>query len=245
MRRLLAVPMIVLLVACVSDGDKANLQEASHINTQLGIDYARNKQIKLAEEKLLRAIEQDSSNAAAHSALAFVYQQREEFDLAERHYRRALSLDPSDSGVRNNFGVFLCSRGKTGEGEGYLLDAARDRNHATPEVAWTNAGLCFKSKDAEKAEGYFREALRQNPTFPDALEQMAALVLQKQDYVRARAFVQRYEQTGKVSPQMLWLASQIEAALGDVQAARKYQIRLKREFPDSEEAAIMLNTYRQ
>lgn len=241
MRAWPALLLALLLCACVSTGD--NKQEASRINTQLGVDYARNGQLQLAEEKLQRALEQDSRNASAHSALAFVYQRRGDPELAERHYRRAVSLSPDDSQVRNNFGVFLCGRGRSAEGVEHLVQAARDGRYATPEVAWTNAGVCFKAKDVDKAEGYFREALRVSPAFPDALDEMISICVQKQDYLRARAFMQRYEQTGRSSPQALWQAAQAEGALGDWEAARKYQIRLKREFPDSEEAATMLKTY--
>ena len=245
MRLLAVVLLAVLLGACVSSGgNRGNKQEASRINTQLGIDYARNGQLQLAEEKLQRALEQDSSNALTHATLAFVYQQRGEAEPAERSYRRSLSLNPNDSQVRNNFGAFLCGRGKNAEGVEYFLQAVRDRRYATPEVAWTNAGVCFRSKDPEKAETYLREALRINPGFPDALSQMIALCVEKQDYLRARAFTQRYEQSGApVSPQMLWQAAQAEIGLGDWDAARKYQIRLKREFPDSVEAAMMLKNH--
>lgn len=245
MRRLVVLLLIALLAACATDGDgdQTNLQEASRINTELGIDYARRNQLPQAQDKLERAIKQNSGNALAQSALAFVYQQRGESALAERHYRRALSLNPEDASVRNNFGVFLCGRDKADEAEGHFLAAARDRRYPTPEAAWTNAGVCFKAKNPNKAEQYFREALRVNPAFPDALSQLIEISVQKQDYLSARAYVQRYEQTGRVSPTVLWLAAQTEAALGDVMATRKYQIRLKREFPESREAASMLKTY--
>ncbi|AXQ29885.1 type IV pilus biogenesis/stability protein PilW [Solimonas sp. K1W22B-7] len=243
MRFLWPILLVLALAGCVSSGDQKNIQEASRINTQLGIDYARNGQLALAQEKLLKALEQDSNNALAHAALAFVYQQLADSTAAERHYRRALSLNPGDSQVRNNFGVFLCGRGKREEGETYLLQASRDKRYATPEVALTNAGVCYRGKEADKAEGYFREALRANPAFPDALSEMTALCVQRQDYICARAFVQRFEQAGQMTPKMLWLAAQAEAGLGDRETSRKYQIRLKREFPDSEEAAMMLKTY--
>ncbi|HSW12151.1 MAG TPA: type IV pilus biogenesis/stability protein PilW [Solimonas sp.] len=243
MPRLAAALLIVLLAACAGDGGTTDLQEASRINTELGIGYVRDGRLQLAQEKLERALEQNPGNAQAHSMLAFVYQRRDDAHMAERHYRRALSINSEDSSVRNNFGVFLCGRGKTSEAEENFLAAARNRRYATPEAAWTNAGVCFRTKNPEKAEQYFREALRVNPAFPDALAEMLSLNVQRQDYLRARAFVQRYEQTGRMTAEVLWLAAQTEGALGDVLAARKYQIRLKREFPESPEAAAMLKTY--
>lgn len=239
MRRWGALLLIVALAACSTGPTKANLQEASRINTQLGIDYARKGNFDVAMDKLKRALEQDSNNATAHSASAFVYQQLGEYPQAERHYRRALSLEGNDSSVRNNFGVFLCARGKIDEALQYLTDAAQDHRYPTPEAAWTNAGICVKSRDPERAEQYFREALRVNPAFPDALGQMAWISFQKQNHLAARAFVQRYEQTGRSSPEVLWVAAQTEAALGDPLAAHKYQTRLRREFPDSPEASFL------
>jgi len=243
MRRLAALLLVLLLAACASDGEEADLEEASRINAQLGISYARDGRFQLAQDKLERAIDQDPGNATAHATLAYVYQQRDDVALAERHYRRALSLNPDDANIRNNFGVFLCGHNKLREAEEHFLAAARDRHYANPETAWTNAGLCFKGRDAAKSEQYLREALRINPGFAEALAQMVALSLQQKEYLRARAFVQRYEQTGRTSAEVLWLAAQTESALGDVATARRYQIRLKREFPESPEAAAMLKTY--
>lgn len=242
MRRLLVAGLLAVLCACAGNGgEQSDRLEASRINTQLGIDYARQNKLDVAKDKLERAIVQDAGNATAHAALAFVYQQRGDLPLAERHYRRALSLNRADSSVRNNFGVFLCGRGKLAEGEEYLLEAARDRQYPTPEAAWTNAGVCVLGADADKAEQYFREALRVNPKFPDALAQMVAISVRQQDYLRARAFVQRCEQAGRVSPQVLLLAARAEVALGDRLAAHKYHSRLKREYPEAPEAAEPLN----
>lgn len=234
--------LLVGLAGCAGNGQEGgDRREASRINTELGIAYARKNMLELAQEKLQRALDQDDDNAVAHATLAFVLGQRGELVLAERHYRRALALNPDDANVRNNFGVFLCARGKLKEAEDYFLDAARDRRYPTPEAAWTNAGVCFKNRDANKAEQYFREAVRVNPNFPDALAQLASLAYMKGDYLRARAFIQRFEQSGRLSPEMLLLAARTETALGDPAAARQYQTRLKREFPASPEAAESQN----
>jgi type IV pilus assembly protein PilF len=240
--RLAAISLvIVMLAACAADPDVpggAKAKEAARINLQLGVDYARKDELDLAVEKLNRASRQDPDLALAHSTIAYVYAAKGMGELAEQHYRKAISLDSDDASLRNNFGVFLCSHNKAAEAQRYFVQAATNNNYATPAVAWTNAGVCARrTPDLDAAERYFREALQVNPQFPDALAQMALLAYQKKDYLRCRAFLQRFETVGQPTPETLWVASLNERQLGDVDAAREYESRLKREFPDSEQAA--------
>lgn len=229
--------LAIMLGACASDGPtRANRNESARINTQLGIDYMRQGQYDHAQEKLNKAIDQDPDYAVAHSSIAFLYQQRGEIKLAEKHYRRALSLDSGNALTMNNFGVFLCGQGKVTEAEKYFMAAVQAKRYATPEAAWTNAGLCAMAFNPAKAEQYFREALRINPELGEALAQMAVLSFQQKDYLRSRGFLQRFEVVGRPTAETLWVGAQTERALGDELAAHRYEARLKRDFPESQEA---------
>lgn len=239
---------VLMLSACANNGDLpagVDLKEAARINAQLGVDYMRNNQMDLALIKLKRAVDQDPEFALAHSSLAFCYAKSGEPEKAEKEYRRALALEPHNGSIRNNFGVFLCGQGNQGEARRMLLDAARDAAYSTPEAALTNAGVCsLQNKDLETAENDFREALKINPDFPDALAQMAELAYQRKDYLRARAFVQRYMSGDQAVPSVLWIGLMTERKLGDLSAARQYEKRLKRDFPESDEAKT-LKTYKR
>ena len=243
MKRLAAGALAILLVACTTTetlppGTKADLSEAARLNTQLGIDYMRKGQFEFALEKFKRALEQDPDLAMAHSSIALLYQRRGEADLAEDHYREALDLNADDPGTLNNFGVFLCGQGEIEDAEEIFLKAAQNKSYAQPADAWANAGVCARRdpKRIDKAEGYFREALKLNPKHPSALVQMAAISYDKQDYLRSRAFLQRYESIAKPTPQALWIGAQTERKLGDLMSARSYERRLKTQFPESAEA---------
>jgi type IV pilus assembly protein PilF len=237
MRTLLIAALLALCASCSSDGTKANLAEAARINAQLGSDYLRQGQVDLAREKLERALEEDDRYAPAHSTMALVLQRQGDMAGAEKHFRRALSLESDNPEMRNNFGVFLCAEGKALEAERYFTDAINDKRYQTPEVAWVNAGLCAKTYDPAKAERDFRQALQINPNFSQALVQLAAVAFGQQDYLHARAFLERFEAVGQPAPDTLVLGARIERALGDEVAARKYEMRLRHDFPDSPEAA--------
>lgn len=223
--------------ACGSAMKRSDLQDAARVNTQLGINYAQRGQNAAALDKLKRAIKQDPDLASAHQGIAFVYQSMGQLALAETHYRKALGLSPDDPALANNFGAFLCSRDRALEAEPYFLTAARDPRYATPEAAWTNAGRCLRPRDINKAERYLREALQLRPDYREALGQMAIITYAQADYLRTRAFLQRYDLQRGATSELLFIAARSEAALGDHDAARAFERRLTLEFPESAEAA--------
>ena len=65
---------------------------------------------------------------------------------------------------------------------------------------------------------------------------MSGLFYEKDDYLRARAFLQRYLSSNPVSPAVLYHGIQIEQQLGDDKARREYTVQLLRDYPNSPEA---------
>lgn len=243
-RGLLLVSITVAISGCVTETtgnlrpqSPPDLIEAARINTQLGSDYARQGRYDVAEEKLRKAVEQNERYAPAHTALAYVLTQTGNRVDAEREYRRSLALAPDDAGTHNNFGVFLCGQGKYAEADRAFKVALADRNYQTPEAAWTNAGVCqMKAGNLPVAENDFRQALKINPEFADALAQISLLTFRHNDWLRTRAFIQRYEKVGVRTPEILLIAAFTERKLGDKVAARRYEQTLLREFPESDQA---------
>ncbi|MCK5857797.1 type IV pilus biogenesis/stability protein PilW [Abyssibacter sp.] len=244
--------VLATLTACVTESpdgtyarSDADYTEAARINTQLGIDYMRKGETDRALSKLQRAVEQDPSLALAHASIAFVYQNRGDRVSADRHYRRAIALAPNSPDTQNNYGVFLCGQSRYDEALLAFDRALRVTGYRTPEVAQTNAGVCARKAGLDaRAEGYFRAALRENSTFPNALAQIALLSYDRGEYLLARAFLQRYSQAAPHSPQTLWLGVRTERALGDVAAARRYATQLQQQFPEAEETYSLLRSER-
>lgn len=241
MRLALTGMLALALAACVTPAERASQRSLAQLNTQMGVNYAREGQYDLAIEKLQAAVAARNDFAPAHSALAVIYQARHESDKAEAEYRRALALDASDPTVKNNFGVFLCERGKADEARAYFMDVVNDARYRTPEEVWTNAGICVKNKDAALAEHDFREALRIKPDYRDALAQMALLSFDQQDFLRTRAFLQRYDLNRSATPELLGVAARTEYALGNHEGAAEFARRVVQEFPASKEADLFAN----
>ena len=237
----------LVLGACVTETtgprqpSKPDFKEAAKINTQLGLSYASNGMLEVAETKLKKAIEQDDSLAQAHAGLGYVYWQQNDVEDARTEYRRAVDLDGDDPDIRNNYGVFLCSQGKFDEGQDNFAKALKHRDYSTPAKAWTNSGICAKhSGDVPRAETSFRRALQADPNFPGALAELATVEFEKENYYGAKAFLDRYLKVAAPSPSILLLGFKTERALGNDEVAKQYSLKLIRNYPDSDEAAQLL-----
>lgn len=209
---------------------------AADLNAQLGLAYMERGDNQVALKKLLHALQLNPDSASANHYIAELYRKMGENRKAEKHYRKALSLTPSDPLLLNNYGVFLCSQHRLDDALEKFLDAVKQPFYKTPEVAYNNAGLCaLQIPDEAKAEEYFRSALRANPHMHDALYELADLSYKQGKYLHARAFVQRYMDEAKSNPQILLLGVKVERKLGNEAAADRYVAQLKERFPTAEE----------
>jgi type IV pilus assembly protein PilF len=224
-----------------SQGSGARPEPLSDTYVKLGVGYLQQGKRDLALSNLQRALELDAQSSSAHNAIAILYEQLGETKLARRHYERAVRLNPQDSPAQNNYGAFLCRQNELAKAERHFLGALKNPLYETPEFAYENAGLCaLQVPDRAKAERYFREALRANPNLPESLYQMALLSYEAQNYLPARAYLQRYAEAAQHTSRSLWLGIRIERELDDKNALASYSLLLKGKFPESEEAKLLL-----
>ncbi len=191
----------------------------------------------MALEELNIAVAADKTYAPAFNALGLVHMDLKEDDQAEKYFRQAIKIDPSNSETKNNYGMFLCQRGRQKEGIRQLLDALKNPLYATPDVAYKNAGLCArKAGDTKSAEEYFLKALKLNPNQPQALYNLAEINYQRDDYAAAKQYMSRYfTVTENAGPEALWLAARIERKIGDRTALANYGLQLRRRYPSAPE----------
>jgi type IV pilus assembly protein PilF len=237
------------LAGCVSSGGKQlgapDNARAAEMNLQLGNDYLRKNNLAQAKEKIDKAIEQNPRNPQAQIAAGMLYERLGESDKAESHFAKALALDPKNPELQNNYGAFLCQKGKYSRGEKLMIEAASNPLYRTPEVAYVNAASCARNGgDLKGAEANLRKALAVRPKFGEALFQMAELQYKQTDYLSARGFLERYVEVGRTTPASLWLGVRIERGLGNVAAAKNYAERLKLEYPRAAQTKELIESER-
>jgi type IV pilus assembly protein PilF len=236
----------VLLAACTGSGvrggdatgDLGAIAEESpgDLYVKLAIEYLKQGQTETALHKVKKGLSEDPNNAQAHNVIALIYQRLGENDLAERHFRKAVSLEPKDPYILNAWASFLCDRRKFPEAEAQYKKALSNPLYPTPWVAMTNAGTCAKrSGNGSKAEAHFREALRASPRFGPVLAAMAELDYNRGRYKSARGYLDRYFKAARPTPQVLLLAVNVERKLGSRKRANTYAQMLRKNYPDSRE----------
>lgn len=236
------VAVLALVAGCASGPDPAQkdsaARKAAETNASLGRRYMDRGQYEVALEKLKRAVAQDPTYAPAHTLLGVLYERLGMIAEAGDEYRLAVRHAPDNGDVNNNYGVYLCGRGKAKEADEHFQKAVRDPFYATRHVAYANAGRCaLDHGDLDKAERYLRQSLEYDGKYAPALLPMAELSYRKEAFLPARGFLQRFEDVGEDSAASLMLGYRIERALGDAAAADRYRRRMMDDFPDSAEAA--------
>lgn len=232
------------LAGCTTthSGPKTSDTSAAEYNVQLGYAYLRQGNLPVAKEKLERALEQDPSNPAVHSALGLLYERLGDPKAADRHYSSALRLAPKDPEIENNYAIYLCRNGRAVEGVKRFEQAARNPLYRTPEAAYTNAGVCQRGAGLfAEAEANFRRALQLRPNYAEAAFQLGDLRLQQGETDAARTDLDQYLGSFRATPELLLLRVRIARASGDRVAEEKYSRMLRMDFPESEQTRALGN----
>lgn len=242
----LVVMLGMLLQSCVTNNSdelaEKKQRDAAQANAQLGARALQDDNLKEAREKLEKALEQDDQNALVHLVYAQLQHRVGKVETARTHYNKAMKLEPEESSHRNSYGVFLCKIKEYSEALEQFSIAASDAYYATPQFALDNAGVCMlEANELDKAEGYLRKALNEDPRFPNAYLHMSELLYKRGYLLNAQAYLDRFTTYHKGdTAESLLLNIQINGDAGREKEANLYASRLLNEFPGSLEAGEYL-----
>ncbi|MDA3920697.1 MAG: tetratricopeptide repeat protein [Salinisphaera sp.] len=240
----IAPVLLVLLLGlsgCAGGGD-IDRQSAASANASMGADLLQKKQNDQALTYFRKALGYDSDNFTANWGMAIVNNRLGRADEANTYYRKTLQLHPGPA-IDNSYAAFLCGQGKTDQAIKYFDKAAAAPQYADAGDALSNAGLClYRAHRLDAAAGYFRKALAREPKQFTALTHMAAIEYSQQDYLHARAFIERAGAVAALDTDQLLLAARIELAMNDIPAAKSY---LKRHNANQPTQAMSLSQLEQ
>jgi len=221
-------------------GDPVRRVSPADVYVELGTAYLNEGRINEAFKNARKAVLIDPKLASGHTLLGVLHQRLGQTSEAGRHFQTAVKLAPQDPYALNALGSFLCARGDFSEADPYFRRALENPLYPTPWVALHNAGSCAeKSGNLGQAETDYRAALRRNPRFAPSLLQMAELSFNKDNYLSARAYLQRYLAEAPHTAESLWLGVRTERQLGDMQQMAVYAAKLRAQFPDSEQVRLL------
>lgn len=233
---------LLLLAGCASsgapDGRTRNIAAA---HTELAASYFERGQYSVALQELGIALQADDSYAPAYNVRGLVRMTLREDKQAEADFLHSLKLEPANAGTHNNYGWFLCQRGRPKDSIPQFMKALGDPLYNTPDLAYANAGICaHKAGDPVMAETYLQRALILHPEMPEALAGLATLAYANGNHAAAKSWLLRYLRTGReLDAEQLLLAVRIERQLGDRNASASFALQLRKRFPDSRETQLL------
>lgn len=238
----------LILSGCVSTttgspAPEADNTDAAELNYQLGARYYQSGSYELARDRLLLAVELDPKLAIAHQTLAMTYEALGNVRLSTLHYEKAVKAAPRNFEIQNAYAVFLCKQRDFDGARRHFSKAAEHPENDNAERTLSNAGICMVQKpDVAEAERFFRAAVDRRPGYGEALLQLCLLKYQQQDYLGARAFLQRFMASNRTTAGVLYLAAEIEGKLGNDRERTEFVNQLLRMYPDSPEARKALSS---
>jgi type IV pilus assembly protein PilF len=233
----------LMVLGCASQQqqelDAKNNKSRARSHSDLGAVYLQERQYEIALEEFNIATKIDPSFADAYNGLGLVHSALGQDGVAEQNFKKAIQLEPNNPEARNNYGNFLCARNRIDESIKEFLEALKNPLYATPEVAYTNAGICsLRKQDTVNAEVYLQRALQINPLIGNAAYQLAAIQFKRNEVVLAKNTL-RYTIISQPTPENLWLSVQIARKLGQRDEEASLALQLRRQYPDSEQAKLL------
>lgn len=239
--RILSLLFLLFLTACASQsptsgyGSSSDFDplEAAKTRISLGLTYLKNGNYTQAKFNLDKALEFAPRLADGHYSMAYYYQLVGETERARKHYESALDFAPRNADIANSYGAFLCQQGEYDIAKHFFLKAVNSQNYSAIAETYENLAICSQSQGkVEDALEYFQSAINHQPSRTKTLILLAELQASQSLWVDAKTTVAKLERVGRVTPDTLYLAAEVESALGNHQAAKDYGNMLLKMYPE-------------
>jgi type IV pilus assembly protein PilF len=235
--------LLLVLAGCGTPSADSDNKKSAKVHTELAGLYFQRGQYGVALEEIEQALQADRNFAQAFGVRGLIHMALREDEQAEVDFKKGLSIDKNDADSHNNYGWFLCQRGREKESIPHFMAALKDPLYRTPGRAFLNAGICSRKMGNNKdAQEFLQKALTTQPGMPQALLAMAEMSFEDGDYSAAkRYFAEFSKDSDNLTAEQLWLAVRIFRKTEDRNAAASYGLQLRKRFPDARETELMMS----
>jgi type IV pilus assembly protein PilF len=221
----------------VTDSDESPARKRAKIRLELATGYYNNGQTTVALDELKQSISADPGLFEAHNLRGLIYMRLNDFPLAEESFRRALQLNPQAASVQHNYGWLLCQQGRMQDSYAQFQAAIANPNYSERSKSWMAMGVCqVKGGSRNDALASLSRANELDPSNPVAGYNLALLLMQRGDLVKAQFQVRRINNSEYANAESLWLGIKIEQMLGNKDAMTQLGAQLRKRFAQSKEA---------
>lgn len=222
----------------VTESDESSERRRARIRVELALGYFEQGKTNIALDEIKQAIAADPTFADAYSLRGLVYMRLNDFGFAEESFNKALSFKPQDANVLHNLGWLKCQQALYPMAMKYFGQALADPMYGERAKTLMAQGLCqVRAGMRQEAEASLLKSYEYDAGNPVTGYNLAHLLLQKEDFVRAQFYIRRLNNSELANAESLWLGVKVEKRLGNAEAMTQLATQLEKRFPQSREAA--------
>ncbi len=226
----------------LTEFDEPENRKRARIRIELASGYFEQGQTTVALDEIKQALAADPNYAPAYNLRGLVYMQMSEPALAEASFNRAIQLNPRDADAMHNLGWMWCQQGRLAPSLEQFGRALAVTGYANTARTWMAQGVCqVRAGMNAEAEKSLMRAFELDASNPITMYNLARLLLQRGDALRAQFYVRRLNGSPDlVNAETLWLGVRVERRLGNAEGVRQLADQLRQRFPNSPEWARYL-----
>ena len=183
----------------------------------------RKKKDQQAAETMERALNiKDlplASRFELHKACGNCWMRMEKIEAAEKHYRKALELDPQADGIQVNLGALYLQAGRTSDARRHFQDALAS-NQKNDRALSGLGSVALADDDKRAAHDFFARALEANLQNPSAIFQLVKCAYEIKSYATAARIVGEYIQVAPINVNLLYSLAGLQFHLGRIAETR-------------------------
>jgi type IV pilus assembly protein PilF len=222
----------------VTDSDEPELRKRARIRLELAVGYFEQGQTTIALDELKQSIAADPTYAPAYSLRGLIYMRLNDYRFAEESFRKALAMSPQDSDVMQNLGWLLCQVARYPEAQQLFTQALSNPQYGERAKTFRAQGLCqLRAGKRADAEYSLLKSYEFEAGNPVTAYNLATLLYQRGDFVRAQFYVRRLNNTELANAESLWLGVKVERRMENRDAMLQLAAQLLKRFPQSRETA--------
>jgi type IV pilus assembly protein PilF len=230
MRKPLVFLALALCCGCPGDQHKADeaptddkTLENSRIHYDLGVNDQAAGNVRDALDEYQLSLTYNPANADAEDALGLLYHLSfRKLDLAEKHYLRALEIEPKRTSARVNLAALYLDEGRYDEAIALDEKALSDLEYKNGFLAANNEGWAyFKKGQPDRALLLIQQAVRAKPEFCQGYRNLGLIYQSQSKLDMAEVELSRLTKKCPDSAEGHHELGQVEASLRKPDAAKK------------------------
>ncbi len=217
----IAIACLGLLAACAAQQTAQKNIQMAEATREIGEAYMRQGDYTAALRELLKAEKIDPDDPYVHNDLGICYMAKERMTDAVAHFKRAIALKPEYAPARNNLGSAYLSLEQWDAAIAVFKEITRDVLYATPHYPLSNLGIAYYRKgDYAKSLDYYKEALKIQPDFVNALYGIGRTYLAMNQGSLALRYLERAVQQAPKVPEIHFDLAEAYLLVGRFDQAR-------------------------